>query len=490
VTTESSHLQLTGRHIVSGGAVLAVVALGQRLSSLLMLPVLARALDPSEFGKVALLLAVGSVAVGLFSFGAEGAVIRAVYLREPLERAAYFRRVLGLYWIAPVALALIAVVATVGRAEFVNGGTLRRSILIELVASALLVAGMAVPYSVVRAKGRYGAFAFLAIVHTGVLVLLRILFILILDLGVIGWAWSDLGAAAIAAALGPAVIRGDLALKGGEAERAISSTLKYGLPLLPHQLAHWSLNLSDRLVLQSHVTLAVLGFYSLGYQLAAVVGVLGAELSRILLPEYRRVPIDQPQRERLSQIASMQVLVVALFGAGMVLLGPVAISVVFPAEYADAAATVPMVALGFVFYGWYLIPMACISIMAGETRTIWVASCVAAAVNILSNLIFAPTYGAAAAAANTALAYLVLLVLVALFMQRRGLNKLNLLYGNLLRRLAFGTAVLFAAGPLPTSGVVGITGRLLVALALVPLIVGWQRLALIWRSLQGRSESP
>ena len=43
-------------------------------------------------------------------------------------------------------------------------------------------------------------------------------------------------------------------------------SLFIALPILPHMLSHWVLNLMDRIILQAYLPLSDVGVYQLGYQ--------------------------------------------------------------------------------------------------------------------------------------------------------------------------------------------------------------------------------
>jgi O-antigen/teichoic acid export membrane protein len=92
-----------------------------------------------------------------------------------------------------------------------------------------------------------------------------------------------------------------------------------------------------------------------------------------------------------------------------------------PPDFAEAGAYVPWLVVGTVLFALYFVPMNIIAILAGRTRYVWIATVVAAAVNIGLNLLTVPRYGATATAINSAVGYAVLLVGVLLFM--RGLSE-------------------------------------------------------------------
>ena len=53
------------------------------------------------------------------------------------------------------------------------------------------------------------------------------------------------------------------------------SALIYSLPIIPNLLSAFILNVSDRIFIEKYIDLKSLGIYSLGYQLAGGLAVIG-----------------------------------------------------------------------------------------------------------------------------------------------------------------------------------------------------------------------
>jgi O-antigen/teichoic acid export membrane protein len=191
----------------------------------------------------------------------------------------------------------------------------------------------------------------------------------------------------------------------------VVEALAFGIPLLPHALSHWALALSDRLILGANVGDAPVGVYGLAYQLTAVVTVIAVAVNQAVMPRYARAQSVRGE-PGLRTLITSQALLVGFVGLATAVLGPPLVHLALPASYQLAALVIPPVALGFVFLGWYLIPMDSIVLVAGRTKWIFVCSVVAALTNIVLNLLLVPEFGVMAASVNTAVGYAVLLVLV------------------------------------------------------------------------------
>ena len=60
--------------------------------------------------------------------------------------------------------------------------------------------------------------------------------------------------------------------------------LAFSLPLVPHALAGWALEMSDRAILTRLLPLHDVGVYSLGYQLGAAMGLVTTAFNAAWVP--------------------------------------------------------------------------------------------------------------------------------------------------------------------------------------------------------------
>ncbi len=435
----NSRLDTIGR-VVRGGTAYLASTLVQRAVSFLMLPFYTLVVGPEAYGELSLLWSCTTVASVLLSFGLETAVFRGYFQHasHPESQKKYINTT-GLF---------LLVVPNLGALLLGLSGSpvLSRWIalpsnhlLLGLLGASLYVSATVFPLAILRAQERLMDYVKINGLYLVVNTSLMVLLVLVLKMGATGWIFANL---ITAAALLPFSLR----ILGHRWSRQMEwqylrDALAFGLPLLPHQLAHWMLSVSDRLILSAWVTLKELGIYGLGYQLGAVQGMVLTELNRAILTAYGRAIKDVGLRGNLAKVATYQALITGFLGLGMALIGPPMVHLVLPASYAGATDLLPWIALGQMFYGLYLIPMNIISMLVGDTKCVWVATVTGGLVNVLSNIVMIPSMGTLAAAINTSLGYIVLLLAILVYMVRRHGVVLDLEWG----RIAFGL-VLMAGG--------------------------------------------
>ena len=184
----------------------------------------------------------------------------------------------------------------------------------------------------------------------------------------------------------------------------------FGLPLVPHAVASWGLNLSDRVILNHYVSLSNLGLYTFAYQFGLVVAMVVSSINNAWSP-LLLASVDRPGgRDSISRLATYVWGFMFLIGLGMSLLAPPIIRIAADSAFHSSADAVPWIVLGYVAQGLYIIP-ANVLLYRKETRYMALATVSGVVANIVLNLLLIPRFGIMAAAINTFVAYFVSLLI-------------------------------------------------------------------------------
>jgi O-antigen/teichoic acid export membrane protein len=221
-------------------------------------------------------------------------------------------------------------------------------------------------------------------------------------------------------------------------------SLRLGVPLVPHFLSQWALQLADRLVLNSIVSTTLLGVYSLASNFGLPILLLVQSLNQAMLPGYAKVGTSGSDSEELRHTVVLQIrAVLALTLAGL-LFGPIAFHLVAPPAYEASGALIVWTALGYGLLGLAQIPMNGIGMVKGETRKIWLFTASSAAINIGWIVVFAPSQGPLAAAVANTVAYGFMAATLTLYAWRRQV-RLGLKLVDVALPIAAGAALYVAA---------------------------------------------
>lgn len=182
--------------------------------------------------------------------------------------------------------------------------------------------------------------------------------------------------------------------------------LAFNLPLIPHYLSQLILSQSDRIMIEKMFGTSELAVYSLACSLGAVMTIVGTSVNSSFIPwTYHSCADDQ--FEKVGKTSILLLGLMAFVSLMPVMMAPEIVKIMGPPEYADATLAIPPIAMAtyLVFvYGLF----GNIEFYFEESKFVMVASCIAAAVNLLLNWIFMPIFGYMAAAYTTVICYLLL----------------------------------------------------------------------------------
>lgn len=220
-----------------------------RAIAFLLLPLYTRFLTPADYGVMAVTGTVGAILTILFPLGLHGAVTRFYFnARTEAER----KEINGTILIGMVIAAVVMALATdrLGGLFFplvFRDVPFTPYIRIAIWTSFLTVFGL-FPLNLLQTKERAGTYVLATIAGTLLNIALVICLVVFLHLGVYGYLMGTLVASLIMtvpyALLSLRNVRLALRLD------VLRSALAYSLPLVPHGLASWVLDLSDRVILQ------------------------------------------------------------------------------------------------------------------------------------------------------------------------------------------------------------------------------------------------
>jgi O-antigen/teichoic acid export membrane protein len=201
----------------------------------------------------------------------------------------------------------------------------------------------------------------------------------------------------------------------------LRSMWRYCLPALLAMPCGAAISFADPLVLERWVSHADLGRYQLAYAVISVFGMLGASLNSVMSPELVRASATGDRRaielyRTRDQPRFAILLGLGTFGAACVAAPLVALFL--PARFAGAGEVVAIltVAGGFMVGVWSLHPLVTV------TDSVWalqICSALGAATNLLLDLAWAPRGGTTGVALANVAAWALQFVALALLLRRR-----------------------------------------------------------------------
>lgn len=206
----------------------------------------------------------------------------------------------------------------------------------------------------------------------------------------------------------------------------LTEAIKYSLPLLPHSISLWILNLSDRLILSKYAGLEETGYYTFAYTCGLAMYAFVTGMQAVWSPVFFDVKKNQKDANLiLGAQASHWTLFLGIIAGTGILFTPEIVKIIASQKYWIATPYIIPVILGYFFNGIYTFPGLILQQMK-RTGLVSILTIIAASSNIFFNLIFVPRYGAIAASWSTAGCFFLLSFLYYFFGMK--LNPINIIW--------------------------------------------------------------
>lgn len=447
---------MTVRALARGSAIYAAGNLLARLGGFVLLPIYLQLMTRDEFGIVALATSITGLLTIVYRLGLDGALMRMHFDTRDQERPALYRTIM-LATLATAAVLSIVLGFVVGPffeqiffgVPFLPYGLLALAITfvgaVDFVPSVLFRAtqqpekflvfnlasfGVASAFSLVLVAGGMGALGVLLGQLLGGLVILVVVLLIALNPGGAGWQ--------------PAVL---------------PSALRFGVPLVPHQVSTWALRLSDRwligllLAVPLAERLGAIAAYSVGYQLGFLVAIVATSFNAAWTPYFYRIgeqPGGPAVYRAMVTITSAGFLWMAL---GLAAVAPELIRLIAGDRqaYEVAAEVLPVIAFACACQGIYTMLVGPI-FLRRRTSVLPVLTVTSALANVGTNILLVPRLGVMGAAWATLAAYALFALLTYLYARRVYPTRLD--FPRLALYVAISLAGVVAARALDRPGIV------------------------------------
>ncbi len=375
-------------------------------ASFLLLPLYTKYLTTSDYGIVALATTFSNILTILCLQSVEGAFGRFYYdIQEDARRREFF----GANWLFLLfySLAVCGVVEIAGSLIGTLGfQDIPYQPYLRLVVWTVFLntVALSLPRALFLVREQAWQYAGVNLAVFGISTLLIVDFIVIRGEGALGNLRGTFFGTAIVAAVGLVVTLRNIRFVLHWSY--IRAALMFVVPAIPHLLALWALNLSDRFILQQYVSLADVGVYSFGATIGSVVLLIALSVAEAINPFYYRTASTHAQASSiLARLATYYVALIAWLGVGMVALVREVVSMIAARpEYNAAVQVVPLVVAGCVALSFYYVFVAAVY-YSKRLRWLPVVTGISSATSICLNLLLIPRLGYIGAALTTFISF-------------------------------------------------------------------------------------
>jgi O-antigen/teichoic acid export membrane protein len=413
--------------------------------SFLLLPLYVRYLSPNDYGVLSLLLTTEVVTKIIFRWGIDASFMRLYYDCPDLPSRQ--RLASTQFWfLAAVNGTLLAIAClaapALGRQLFHSAqyDTTLRIVLVN----TFLVGFTYIPFSVMRIENQPRTFMTLTFARSLATLVLRLVFVVGLGLGVFGVVLADI---VVTSAFMLVLSRWFAALvRPVFSRQVLAESLSFGLPRVPHGVAHQVIAVADRYILTRFVTLHEVGLYSIGASFGLAMKLFLSAFEYAWAPFYFGTMSDPDAPRIFRRVTTYGLAVLILLASGLCAIASDLVAAMTTTQFHRAARVVPWVALGVALQGVYLLTSIGLNIRK-QTKYYPIATGIAAGTSLTLNFLLIPSLGITGAAiANTA-AYGVLAFVSWHFAQR--FYPMTYERGRIARLVVAGVLA-FLAGRLPS----------------------------------------
>jgi O-antigen/teichoic acid export membrane protein len=455
------------KRLVSSLGAYQIANVVAKLIAVGMLPVYTRYIDRAGYGTIEL-LANGVILISIITrFGMIEAFLRFYYATEdPARRDALVRRAGAFLLVATtVVSALLLGFAAPLSAVVLNH---RQPALFRISVLGLWsFTNLEYAYAVLRVDERLRVYATASVANVLLTIASVVTLVVGLGLGARGYLLGNYGASTVVLAGLWWTLRHRLAPTRAPAE-SMRTLMRFGLPTVPAEASVYLLSIVDRFYIYHSRSPATAGLYSIAIKLAGAVAFIVTAFQYAWPPLAYSVSDDREAGRLYGLVATYYLLLTGWVVAALALEGRWILRLLAAPSYFGAYRALPWLALGWAFYGLWVIFLTIAGRAKVTTRNL-PAALAGLAVNVVLLLVLVPRLGIAGAGVALCGAYVAMLGCMHLLTRR--VFHVAFEWGRLAQlTVVIGGVATIGDLWLPTHGAVGFALRLLAALLIGPAL--------------------
>ncbi|MBN2135055.1 MAG: oligosaccharide flippase family protein [Acidobacteria bacterium] len=396
----------------------------------LLFPVYIKMLTPVEYGILMLVTLFGTLMRMLLRLGINDGYMRLYYdyKTDKEKKELLGTSIYGLLIINTVILLPLYLVIDWVAKQFLYDPELAGTDLTHLIGMytplftvMLLASGVRsflnIPFTLLRVEERAKTFAFISIVRFFTNMGLKVLFVVFFKWNIHGIVMVDLITSLFFTTVFLPIFWKKVSLRFNF--KMFKEMMAFGLPKVPHNMAHHLLNQADRYLLSRFASLSSLGIYGVGYTVGMALKFFSYAFNMTWGPYSYKIYEEEDAPVRISKISTYN-LALQVISALLISVFARELFEVFNAildispKWFEALPVVPFIAFAYVFQAAYFMTNIGISI-SKKTYYYPIVTISSLAVNIIFNIILIPIWGIKGAAVTAIISYAAMAWLALIF---------------------------------------------------------------------------
>jgi O-antigen/teichoic acid export membrane protein len=277
-----------------------------------------------------------------------------------------------------------------------------------------------VPFTLLQTEGRAKTFAAISILRFSANLILKFIFVAVFRWNIHGIVMVDLITALFFTTAFLPIVWKRVSFKPDM--KMLKELVSFGLPKVPHNLAHHLLNRSDTYILSQFWNMAVVGIYGVGYSIGNAIKFFTYAFNMAWNPYSYKIHKEKDAPRRIARLSTYHIsfeLMIAVFVSFFVreLFEIIDAILVIDSKWFAALPIVPLIAFAFVFQAAYFLTNIGISI-GKKTKYYPLITGISLLISIAFNLMLIPLLGACGAGITAVISYAAMAGLALVFGQK------------------------------------------------------------------------
>ncbi len=391
------------KRLLSNTAILGAGTFTSKVLVFLLMPLYTAYLSAEQFGVADILMQTANLLIPLAALGIGDGLFRFALDCEGEKRKQVFST--AMLVIAGGIIPLAALVQLLGFVQIYDG-------YVWLVLLYVCMANLhAICANYIRACGKTSAFAIQGIANTILTIALNVLFLVVFDMGVLGYVLS-VAVSDFVITVGIFIfcrLYKDLTLKRGE-KGLLKSMLKFSIPYIPTTLMWTITSACDRFVVTAYAGASENGLYAAAYKLPTLISIAGGVF--IEAWQFSTVSDAKPEeRSNFFETVNKSYMGIMFIGtSALVALSKVLTVLLLNESYYISWKYVPVLGMAMLFSAFSAF-MGSIYFLEKRSMRSFVTASVGTLINVILNFVLIIPFGAMGAAVATVASYAVVYVI-------------------------------------------------------------------------------
>ena len=386
----------------------------RKIIGFFLIPIYTRFLTPADYGILSIVSVIGSILFIVLPMGIDGAVIRLYYdYREHKEDLKSYLGTISIFLLG-MNLIIILFINYIGAGLFevlIKDKSLTFDPYMKLkIYSTYLGLASIIPLMLFRVREKSLHYISITTIQFIISVSFIIYFVVFLKQGAIGSIKGGLYASLILFIIYILLTIKEINFSFHFSK--IIETLRFSLPLVPHNLAGWILSLSDKLILQRYSSLSEVGLYSLGYTLGMVMNLIVMSINFAWAPFFfDTAKTNKDAKQIFARITTLWMIFISFICISGILFSREIVILITTEKFYGSALVIPIILVSYFLNGMYFMVVNAIFYLK-KTKVLPIFTFTTAMVNIGLNFWWIPEYGMIGAAYATLVSYIIQFLLV------------------------------------------------------------------------------